>query len=69
MEISRSGEMVQFLMFNEIMNHQFRIISIDKEKLVVERLDISGKPHINTLLKQKKIPVPMKLKDYFKDNK
>ena len=67
-EISRSGEMVQFLMFNEINNHQLRILSLNKDNLIVERLDIYGELSIDTLVKQKKMPSPVKLKDFFKDN-
>ncbi len=67
-EISRSGEMVQFLMFNEINNHQFRISSLNKDNLIVERLNIYGELSIDTLVKQKKMPSPVKLKDLFKDN-
>ncbi len=67
MEISRSGEMVQFLMFNEISNHQFRILSLDKDNLIVERLDVYGEVRTDTLVKQKKMPAPVKLKDFFKE--
>ncbi len=69
MEISRNGEMVLFLMFNELNNHQFRVLSIDEEKLVVERLNRNGDVARDTLVKQKKVPAPVKLKDFFRDNK
>jgi len=67
MEISRSGEMLKFLMFNEINNHQLRILSLDKDNLVVERLDIYGEVCTDTLVKQKKVPAPVTLKDFFKE--
>jgi len=67
METSRNGEMVQFLMFNEISNHQFRILSLDKDNLIVERLDVYGEVRTDTLVKQKKMPAPVKLKDFFKE--
>lgn len=64
-KISKNGEMMRFMMFSEINNNKLKIISLEKKNLVVQRLDIFGELQLDTLVRQKKIPAPMKLNDYF----
>jgi len=62
-ETSKNGEI---LFLRSINDTRFRILSVDDNKLVVERRDIYGKVYQNTFIKRKSVPKPTTLRKYLK---
>lgn len=62
-ETSRNGEI---LLLTSMDDRKFRILSLDENKLVVNRMNIHGQVYTDTFLRKKSLPNPTTLGKYLK---